>query len=155
MVTPISLVVVATFVTLMALVVSVLRRLTLAQTIGEWGTALVSALGALAAALLLYASSRPLEASALWRVGGSLALLAAPVAASVSLRLCGRRSIPRALVLSGAMLGLVVLWLTIRLKGARGNWLASEVALVTFAAAVAVASAACIGWWSKSGDGGR
>lgn len=155
MVTPISLVAVATFATLLALVVSRLRRLRLARAIGDWGTALLSALGTVAVALLLYASSRPLEASAAWRVGGSLALLAAPVAASVSLGLRGRRSILRALVLSGATLAVVVLWLTIRLKGVRADWLAGEVALVTLAASVAVASAACIGWWSKREEGGR
>ncbi len=73
----------------------------------------------------------------------------------MSLGLRGRRSIPRALVLSGATLAVVVLWLTIQLKGIRANWLAGEVALVTLAASVAVASAACIGWWSKREEGGR
>jgi hypothetical protein len=149
MVTPLSLAVVAFAATLLAFVVAFLRRLGPVKVTADWGAALACTLGTLLVALLLFTVSRPLDASPAWRAGGSLALLAAPVAASVALALRGRRSILRALVLSGVALGVVVLWLTLHLKGVRANWPAGEVALVTLLASVVVASAACIGWWSK------
>jgi len=149
MVTPISLVAFAAVATLLAFSVARLRRLGPVKTTVDWGAALLGTLGALVVAALLYSFSRPLDASPAWRTLGSLAMLAAPVAASVSLGLGGRRSFPRALLLSAGALAVVVFWLTVRLKGIRGDWRLEELALVTLAASVAVASAACIGWWSK------
>jgi len=78
-----------------------------------------------------------------------VALLASPLGATLALRYRSRRSIPRALFASTITLAAVVLWLTLNLRGPRGGWTLIDIVLVLPAAAIAVASAACLGWWSK------
>jgi hypothetical protein len=100
-------------------------------------------------AVALFALSYPPGSAPVWRVAGSVVLLAAPLTVTAALRLRGRRSIPRALVASGVAVLTVVGWLTLHLKGIRGGWTCGEILVATAATTVAVASAACAGWWSK------
>ena len=76
-------------------------------------------------------------------------MMAAPVASTLALRLRGRRSMPRALIASTVAVAVVIGWLTLHMKGIRGGWTATEIVVTTVTASAAVASAACLGWWSK------
>ncbi len=144
-----SLLLVAAVVGLLAAIVAWLRVRGARVAGADALAAGLGALAALIAACVFYGISYPPEASPAWRQAGSLALLASPLTATLALRLRGRRSMPRALTLSGAVLVVVVLWLTVHLKGVRGGWTAFEIASTTATAAAAIAAAACLGWWSK------
>jgi hypothetical protein len=141
MVSTLSLIVLAVLLAVSAALVAWSRGLTAAAAAKDATAALLATQAAMIAACGLYAASAPHP--------GSLALLASPLAATLALRLRGRRSIPRALFVSATAVIAVVVWLTLHLRGARGNWTIPEVAVTTVAAAVAVGSAACLGWWSK------
>jgi hypothetical protein len=149
MVSLFSLVSIAVAFLVPALLVARLRRLAAKDARADLVTAWLAALATLGLAIALYALSVPLDASPFWREAGSWVLVAAPVASTVSLRLRGRRSMPRALVVSAVALALVIAWLTLRLKGIRGGWTATEIVATVTAASAAVASAACLGWWSR------
>ena len=149
MVSPLSLYAFAATLLLLAAVVARLGRTGLRDALADGRAALVGTSLVLTASVILFAVSRPLAVSDLWRDAGSLALLVTPLGATLALGYRGRRSIPRALF--GSMIALVgvVLWLTLNLRGPRGGWTLIGVAFVLPAAAIAVASAGCLGWWSK------
>ncbi len=149
MVSPLSLYLFAGVLLFLAAVVARLRRTHTREALADVRAALVGTSLLLAASVVLFANTRPLGASELWREAGSAALLASPLGATLALRCRGRRSIPRALACSAIALAGVVLWLTLNLRGPRGGWSLIDVAVVVPAAAIAVASAACLGWWSK------
>jgi hypothetical protein len=111
--------------------------------------ALAASLSSLVVAGFLFNASIPLDSSPRWRVLGSLALLASPLVSSLALRLRGRRSVPRALATSGIAVLLIVVWLTLQLEGRRGDWSANRVVSTALTAALIIASAACLGWWTK------
>lgn len=144
-----SLVGIAAAFALLAALVAWRRRLPAKNVVTDGLAALFMALTAMTLADALFVLSYPLDASPLWREAGSWALMIAPVASTVALRLRGRRSIPRALIVSAVALVALIGWLTLHLKGIRGGWTAVEIVLTTLAASAAVASAACLGWWSK------
>ena len=148
-----SLIVIAAVAVALAGVVAWLRGLAPRDAGADTLSAVLAALGALVIAVLLFALSRPLEAPLLLRNAASLALMASPLAATLALRLRGRRSVPRALFVSALALSALLLWLTLRLKGVRGGWTAAEVVIAVLVAAIAVAFAACLGWWSKRARG--
>ena len=125
----------------LAIVVGWRRDLTRKQASGDAAAALLGTLAALTLAVACYGIP--------WRGPGSWALLASPLTATVALRARGRRSAPRALIASGVVLALVILWLTLNLRGPAGGWTPGQVVLTTSTSAVAIASAACLGWWSK------
>ena len=152
MVSPPSLYAFAAALLLLAAVVARLGRRTLRDALADGRAALLGTSLVLTASVVLFAVSRPLTASELWHDAGSLALLASPLGATLALRYRGRRSIPRALVASMIALAGVVLWLTLNLRGPRGGWTLIDVAFVLPAAAIAVASGACLGWWSKRAE---
>jgi len=149
MVSPLSLYIFAAALLSLAAVVGRLRRTKLRDALADGRAALVGTLLVLAASIVLFAVSRPLAASELWRDAGLVALLTSPLGATLALRYRGHRSIPRALIASTIALAAVVLWLTLNLRGPRGGWTLIDIVLVLPAAAIAVASAACLGWWSK------
>jgi hypothetical protein len=149
MVSPLSLCVFAAVPLLLAVAVGWLRRVDVGDALADASGALVGTSLFLALSVVLLAASQRLSASEFWRDAGSIALLACPLGASIGLRYRGRRSLPRALLGSAIAVAGVVLWLTLNLQGPRGGWAAAEIAIVLPAAAVAVASAACVGWWSK------
>ncbi len=151
MVSPLSLYVFAAVLLLLAGLVGRLRRTRLRDALADGRTALLGTSLGLVTAIVLFAISRPLATSELWGDAGSVALLASPLGGAMALRSRGRRSIPRALLASSIALAGVMLWLTLNLRGPRGGWTLVDVALVLPAAAVALASAACLGWWSKRG----
>ncbi len=154
MVSPLSLYVFAVVLLLLAGVVGRLRGEKPRDALAEMGAATVGALAVLVAAVTLYVLVRPLSVAGLRLEVGSIALLASPLGATLALRRRGRRSIPRALLTSIVALAGVTLWLTVNLRGPRGDWTLGDLALVLPAAALAVASGACIGWWSKRGTFG-
>ncbi len=125
----------------LAIVVGWRRDLTRKQATGDAAAALLGALAALTLAVACYGIP--------WRGPGSWALLASPLTATVALRARGRRSAPRALIASGVVLALVILWLTLNLRGPAGGWTLGQIVLTTSTSAVAIASAAGHGWWSK------
>ncbi len=125
----------------MAILVGWRGDLTRKQASGDVAAALLATLTALAAAVACYAMP--------WRGPGSWALLASPLAATIALRARSRRSAPRALVVSGIALALVIVWLMLNLRGAAGGWTFWEVMLTTGTSGVALTSSACLGWWSK------
>ena len=149
MVSPLSLYALAAALVILAAFVGRLGRRKPRDALADGRAALVATSLIFTAAVVLFALSRPLTVSELWRDAGSLVLLASPVGATLALRYRGRRSIPRALFASMIALAGVVLWLTLNLRGPRGGWTLIDVALVLPPAALAVASAACLGWWSK------
>ena len=149
MVSPLSLYVLAAVLLFLAAVVARLGRTRPRDALADGRAALVGTSLVLVASTALFAASQPLAASGLWGDGGSVALLASPLGATLALRYRGRRSIPRALFCSAVALAGVVLWLTLNLHGPRGGWTVADVAVVLPAAAIALASAACLGWWSK------
>ncbi len=149
MVSPLSLYAFAAVLLFLAAVVSRLGRRKLRDALADGRAALVGTSLILSASVALFAVSRPLAVSELWRDAGSLALLASPLGATLALRHRDRRSIWRALFASMIALAGVVLWLTLNLRGPRGGWALIDVVLVLPAAAIAVASAACLGWWSE------
>jgi hypothetical protein len=158
MVSPLSLLGFAAALLLLASVVGRLRGERAGDSLADGCAATIGALAMLAAAVTLFGLVRPLVLAGLRFEPGSIALLASPIGATLALRRRGRRSIPRALLTSTGALAGVVLWLTLNLRGPRGDWALGQVALVLPAAAIAVASGACIGWWSKRGavgDAGR
>lgn len=138
-----------------ALLVARLRGIRARAAFGDAGAALCAALLTLVLACGLYAMSVPPGAAPEWRVAASLLLLATPVPAVAVLRMRGRRSIPRALLASSSALVGVVVWLVLHLKGAGGGWSAGEIAGTVGAASVAIAAAACLGWWSRRAAGER
>ncbi len=111
---------------------------------------LIGATLVLVASVALFAIYQSLAASSFWRNAGLATLLASAPASTLALRYRGRRSIPRALTGSIFALAGIVVWLTLNVRGPRGGWTLGEVAQVLPAAAIALASAACLGWWSKS-----
>ena len=149
MVSPVSLCVFAATLLCLAIAVAWLRRTKVRTALAEGGASLGGASLLLTASAALFALARPLEASELSQDAALLALMASPLGATLGLRWRGRRSIPRALLASAVALAGVVLWLTLFLRGPRGGWTFRDAALVVTAAAIAVASAACLGWWSK------
>ncbi len=149
MVSPVSLCVFAAALLCLAIAVAWLRRTKVRTALAEGGASLGGASLLLTASAALFALARPLEASELSQDAALLALMASPLGATLGLRWRGRRSIPRALLASAVALAGVVLWLTLFLRGPRGGWTFRDAALVVTAAAIAVASAACLGWWSK------
>jgi len=134
---------------LLAALAACLRRVGWRVAWRDGAAALVATLGTLILAVLLWVLAYPPDASPWWRSLGSVALLASPWIATLALRSRSRRSIPRALLVSGVALFVVVLWLTLHLRGLRGGWSGSEVVAATLLATIAVALAACSGWWSK------
>ena len=152
MVSPLSLYALAAALVILAAFVGRLGRRKPRDALADGRAALVATSLIFTAAVVLFALSRPLTVSELWRDAGSLVLLASPVGATLALRYRGRRSIPRALVASMIALAGVVLWLTLNLRGPRGGWTLIDVAFVLPAAAIAVASGACLGWWSKRAE---
>ena len=149
MVSPLSLYAFAAALLFLAGVVGRLRRKKLSDALADGRAALVGTLLVLAVSIVMFTVSRSLAASEFWREAGLVALLASPVGATVALRYRGRRSLPRALITSTIALAAVVLWLTLDLRGPRGGWTLIDIALVLPGASIAVASAACLGWWSK------
>ncbi len=149
MVSLLSLYLLAAVFLVLAAAVGRLRRIELRDALADGRAALVGTSLVLAASVGLFAVAQPFAASELWRDAGSGALLASPLGATLALRCVGRRSMPRALVASAAALAGVVLWLTLNLRGPRGGWTLTDLALALPAAVMAVASAACLGWWSK------
>ncbi len=149
MVSPLSLYLFVATLLLLAAGVGRLRRTPLREALDDGCAALVGALVPIAAAIGLFASGQPLDASELWHRAGSQALLASPLGATLALRCRGRGSVPRALLAAALAQAGVVLWLTLNLRGPRGGWSFPDVVLVASAAGIAVASAACLGWWSK------
>ncbi len=149
MVSPLSLYVFAVVLLFLAAVVGRLRRTRPRDAVVEGGAALVGTSLALAASVALFAPARPSAAPELWREAGALALLASPLCSTLALRYRGRRSIPRALLASTMALAGLVLWLTLNLRGPRGGWTLADVGIVLPAASIALASAACAGWWTK------
>ncbi len=148
MVSPLSLFVLAGVTLLLAGAVGWLRRVGSREAVADGRAALIGTLAALAAAVALFGLSRA-AGSELWRAAGSAALLASPLAAVLALRSRGRRSIPRALLAAAVALAAVVLWLTLNFRGPGGGWTPAEILRVLPPAAVALASAACLGWWTK------
>ena len=144
-----SLFTIAVSVALLAAAVAWLRREGVGRVLADAGAALGGALSVLVLAVLFFALSYPPNSSTAWSVLGFLALVAGPVACTTALRLRGRRSVPRALIASAIALAALVLWLTVHLRGPRGGWRVSEMLAATVAEAVAMAAAACVGWWSK------
>ena len=155
MVSPASLVVLASVLVGLAAWVAYLRGVGARTAMGDAAAALTAVVATLGVACVLYALSYPLEAARGWHVAGSLVLLVSFLPPAVVLRSRARRSIPRALIASIVALFGVVSWLTLHLKGVRGGWSASEVALTVGAASTAIAAAACLGWWSKPAAGER
>lgn len=149
MVTPLSLLVFASVVLVLALMVGWRRRSRWLDALGDGLAALTGASVLLVAAVVLFAASNRLSLSQPWLDAGAVALLASPLGATLALRVRGRRSIPRALLASIVAVTGVVLWLTLNLRGPNGGWTLADVLVVLPAAVLAVASAACLGWWSK------
>jgi hypothetical protein len=149
MVSLLSLYLLAATLLFLTSVVGWLRRTKPRDALADGCAALVGTLLVLAASVVLFAVSQSFAASELWRKAGSLALLVSPLGATLALRFRGRRSLPRALFASAIALVGAVLWLTLNLRGPRGGWTLIDVALVLPAVAIAVASGACLGWWSK------
>lgn len=149
MVSPISLYAFAATLLFLAVVVAWIRGTRMRVALADGSAALGGASLFLVASTMLFAAARPLEASELWRHAGSLALVASPLGATLALRFRGRRSIPRALLASTFAMGGVLLWLTLNLRGPRGDWSSSDAVLVLTAVTLSVASAACLGSWSK------
>jgi hypothetical protein len=141
MVSTLSLVVLAAVIAAGSAVVAWRRGLTGAAAAKDAAAALLATLVATIAAGVLYAASA--------RHPASLVLLASPLVATLALQLRGGRSLPRALFSSALGLTAVVAWLTLHLRGPRGGWTIFDTVVTVGAAAVAVASAACLGWWSK------
>lgn len=149
MVSPTSLYVFAAVLVCLAAVMAWLRRAKARDVLGDGLAALAGTSLILGASVVLFALSQPLTASELWRDAGSVTLLASGLGPTLALRYRGRRSIPRALFTSTLALAFVALWLTLNFRGPRGGWTWIDLALVWPAAATALASAACFGWWSK------
>jgi hypothetical protein len=103
----------------------------------------------LATSVSLFAASLRFAGSESWRGTGLVALLASPLGATLALRYRGRRSTLRAVLGATIALAGAVLWLTLNLRGPRGGWTLGDLAIVLPPVAIAVASAACLGWWSK------
>ena len=137
---------------MLAIVVARFGRTQTQDALADGCASLIGAVLVLAASVTLFVFSgwQSLAASTFWHSAGSAALLASAPASTLALRFRGRRSIPRALTGSILALAGIVMWLTLNLRGPRGGWSIGEVALVLPAAAIALASAACLGWWSKS-----
>lgn len=149
MVSLLSLYLLAATLLFLTSLVGWLRRTKPRDALADGCAALVGTLLVLAASVVLFAVSQSLAASEPWHKAGSLALLVSPLGATLALRFRGRRSLPRALFASAIALVGAVLWLTLNLRGPRGGWTLIDVALVLPAVAIAVASGACLGWWSK------
>jgi len=149
MVSPLSLWVFAAVSLLLAVAVGRLSRIDPRDALADACASLAGTSLFLGVSVVLLAASQRFSALEFWRDAGSIALLACPLGACIGLRYRGRRSLPRALLGSAIAVAGVVLWLTLNLRGARGGWAAAEIAVVLPAAAVAVASAACVGWWSR------
>ncbi len=149
MVSPLSLCILAATLLIVAILVAWIRGTKLPVALADGGVAVGGASLFLTASAMLFAAAQPLEASEFWREAGSLALVASPLGATLALRSRGRRSILRALLASTIALTCVLLWLTFNLRGPRGGWSPSNAVLVLTAGSIAVASAACLGWWSK------
>lgn len=140
---------------LLAVVVARFGRTQTQDALADGCASLISATLVLVASVALFAIYQSLAASSFWRNAGLATLLASAPASTLALRYRGRRSIPRALTGSILALAGIVVWLTLNLRGPRGDWTIGEVALVLPAAAIALASAACVGWWSKSATVGN
>ena len=149
MVSSVSLCAFAATLLFLAVLVAWFRRITPLAALAEGGAALAGAALFLAASAALYVAAQPLNASGLWQDAASLALVASPLGATLGLRCRGRRSMPRALFASTLALAGIVLWLILNLRGPRGGWSWTHGALVLGLAAIALASAASLGWWSK------
>lgn len=149
MVSPLSLYVFAAVLLILAGLVGRLRRIGARDALADGRAALVGTLSVLVAAVVLFAVSRSVAASELWGGAGAVALVASPIGGALALRARGRRSIPRALFAASVALAGVTLWLTLNLRGPGGGWTLIAVVVVLPAAAVALASAACLGWWTK------
>lgn len=149
MVTPLSLFALAAVLLVLAVLVGWLRRSRWLDAFKDGLAALTGAAVLFVSAVVLFAASNRLRLSQPWLDSGAIALLASPLGATLALRLRGRRSIPRALLVSIIAVAGVVLWLSLNLRGPNGGWTFTDILLVLPAAVVAVASAACLGWWSK------
>ena len=151
MVSPISLYVFASILSLLAIVVAWLGDTKTRDALADGYASLMAAAVVLVASATLFAFSgcQTLSTSTLWHNAGTAVLMASAPATTLALRYRGARTIPRALTGSTLALVGIVVWLTLNLRGPRGGWSVGEVVLVLLAAAFALASAACLGWWSK------
>jgi hypothetical protein len=149
MVTPLSLYAVALVLLLLASIARWLGRTTGTEALADLWAASAGALVPLLAAVVLFACLEGVPAPDRWEQVAAGALLASPLGATLALRRRGHRSLPRALAGSCLAVVVVVLWLTLNLRGPRGGWTLVDIALVLPAATLAVALGACTGWWSK------
>ena len=122
MVTLLSLIGIAAVFAGLAALTALLRGLSLKSATTDAVAAMLGTLSAISTSCLLFALYHAPDSAGLWRTVGSIALIMSPVTATIGLRIQGRRSSWRALIVSGIALLTVVAWLTLHLKGIRGGW---------------------------------